>query len=258
MHENAIFDFANEPYHGTHVPELHNMAHAQAEAAVATDGLDVLWATGASPSDEAIIPGGRYIERHLDRGRDYLNQVRRVRELHGVQEEAGVPVLNGEPLGAHEVKTSNRTDEPWFFYAMGALEALFGVAGTFHCEAGLRCTVPGPVTQTCAQAYLDGKRIVPAQLQGRLIYKNNEHDGSPVAGANLEDPGSDSSNWSPIQDPNGGPIVRAYSGILGDEGWTVVLSRPEGHDGVGDLMWAWQHGPNASLFPHVQVYAVSQ
>jgi hypothetical protein len=260
-HENAVFEFANEPYHATHVEELHDMANAQAEAAIATDGLDVLWAPGASPDDESIIPFGRFVTRHLDRSRDLLNQVRRVKALdQDVQQIAGVPTINDEPMGADEEASDNRSNEPWFFYAMGALEAGFGIGGTFHCEAGLTCAIPGPVTHQCALAYLQGKRMVPEGEQGYLDYRNIAHEGSPVVQGNLEDPGPPE-DWFPIQDPNGGPIIRAYSFVHRANGWTVVLSRNPLQDPSKDLVWAWSRGTmeviDSAPYPYVQVYRVT-
>jgi len=262
MHDNALFEFANEPYHGTHVSELHSMAFTQAEAAIATDGLDVLWAPGASPDDEAHIPSGRYTNRHLDRNhRDRLNEVRRVKALYSdVQSEVGVPCVNDEPRGADEKDESEtgraRSNEPWFFFAMGALEAGFGVPGTFHCQDGLACNVPGPVQQECARAYLEGKALIADELQGHMQYLNNEHNGSPVQGLNLEDPGSDRDRWSSIQDDPSGPVIRAYSFIRNGTGLTVVLTRPVDHDGNRDIVWRVADRRVTRVMPHVQVYAV--
>jgi len=267
QHANTLYEWANEHYHDGHAPEVQDAQMAEVEATLAVAGLDLPWMASASTSDEprcldpechlTVVdpPWGAIVTRHLSRERDLLNMIRRLKALHDTMAGVARPVLNGEPLGADEVSTpdddlvpvSNRTNTPWFFYAQGALEAGFGLAGCFHSEAGLRCTLPGPVTTACAGAYHLGRnRVSPGDL-GTLEYKNTGHDGSPVVAGDFEDPG-------------GGPIIRAYSFVRDGEGITVVLHRPEriaSH--TAHLTWdpAWQVGPDQSTYPHVRVYGVA-
>lgn len=254
-HVNAVFEWANEPGHGTQVSDLHDMADVTTFARQAVAGLDLAWAAGAG-EDELPEPGGAYRTRHLDRGRDSLNQVRRVRELYKVVEETGTPVVNDEPIGADELDGSvtgrQRKAEPWFFFAMGALEQCFGLGGTFHLQDGLATVVPGPVQQRCAAAYLEGTRILPDGERRR--YLNARHAGSPVLNIWPEE-----ADHHEPETPGGGPIVRAYSFVGDAAGVTVVLHRPEHFDvSAVTLGNGWRSVGHETPYPHVTLMAVAR
>lgn len=251
-HAHAFFELINEPGHDTHLEIFHDMAFVQAAAETACADLDpLIWSAGTSPDDEAVVPSGRYVTRHLDRSRDPLNQVRRVKELaFEVQSAVRAPVLNDEPTGADEqpgaVTGKDRINEPWFFYAMGALQAVFGIGGTFHLEAGLTTVIPGTVQHACAAAWTDGMRVLEDREHG-LDYFNAGHDGSPVRGADFEDPGD-------------GPVIRAYSGLRNNgTGLTIVLHRPLEYDDAW-VEWDpdWTAGRDLSPYPFVRVFEVTK
>ena len=74
----------------------------------------------------------------------------------GVGAALKVPVVCGEPMGAHEVNQPGRRDNnPENFRRAGRILG-WGPGGTFHSEAGLRSEPWGPVQFACAQAFFEG------------------------------------------------------------------------------------------------------
>lgn len=221
QYENGIVELANEFLHATQSDRIHDTGYLQRIGG----GLPVPWALGA-PNGEIDEPdehnryigaGGSYCSVHLNRGRDFWNQVRRVRELFAVYEAERVPVLNNEPIGAAEAQQpGKRETSPLFFRTMGILNRLFEVGGVFHLESGLQCSPPGPTESACAAAFRDGSLLVSED--DVFDYRNVGHAGSPV------------------QRADGLPYdrgARGYSFIAGDRGYTVLL----GTDGDPRVEW---------------------
>jgi hypothetical protein len=227
---NAILEVANEPYHGTQADAIHS-----ADTLLALGRQSQLpFALGAAQDDESVeMGGGSYVTAHLDRGRDKWNQVRRVRELAVLGDTTRKPVLNNEPIGAAEVSQGGRREsDPAFFFCMGALNRIFEVGGVFHSEAGLNGTLPGPVQQACADAFVEGSRIVP--VEDRLVFKNATWADSPIVKARFED-----------------TIVRAYTGVGGSVAWTVLVGL-SGDPGL-ELRPPWRIARRLAQRPGVEV-----
>ena len=193
---SAILELANEYEHGSQ-----DLAYEDLQRWGQTYCGGLHWAVGApsvdEPTPEGYWPGagGTYGTAHLDRGRDFWNQCRRVREIYACSEESGTPVLDNEPLGADELDGAatgkQRSNDPAFFACLGALDRGFpGVGGCHHNQAGLDAVVPGPTQQKCAEAYVAAWRAVDGLLQTSIpLYKNAGHADSPVvafAGATRE------------------------------------------------------------------------
>jgi len=231
--EGVVVEGANEIGHGTQAEDLtiENIreviqdpafvALTVACGAVFTDEPD---ATGRYPGY-----GGDYCTVHLDRGRDYWNQCRRVRELYACVEAEGVPCLDNEPLGAAELDGEDtgkqRCNDPPFFACLGALDRAFqGVGGIHHSDAGVDVLLPGPVQTACAAAYVAAHLAVERCLPGVVGgYYNAGHTNSPV-GYYTE------AQWAH-------EIVRHYSFCHGGRGASVVigLANP-------NLHLNWQNG----------------
>lgn len=232
----VLVQAANEHYHGTHVDWLHDPANVDGLAA----GLPL---TTASPAaeDEALVPTGGYVTRHLDRGRDKWNMVRRVRELEAVSGGTGKFVVNDEPIGAAEANQPGRREsDPSIFFTFGVLGRIFEVGSTFHCEAGLRCDPLVGNQLACAQVFVQGATIVP--------------DDRVLAFQNANNPRPDGSRpWpdSPVQWFDEGAAVRCYTGVCGDEAWTCAL----GLSGDPRIQWhtAWQPEGVVAQLSGVQV-----
>jgi len=174
------------------------------------------WTLGAplgtdEPTPEGTYPtaGGLFNDAHLDRDRDTWNQVRRLRELAAVRESQRTPMFNGEMIGADEqmggaTGTKQRRNDPPFFFAAGLLSRGFELATVFHSEDGLWARTLRPVTRACAEAFVAGWRAI--DTHSRLDFINAGWAGSPVAGAEFDH-----------------GIVRAYSFVSQNRGWTVLV-----------------------------------
>jgi hypothetical protein len=190
--------------------------------------------------------GGAFGTAHLDRGRDKWNQVRRVREIEACSAAGRIPVLNNEPVGAAEPGTpGQRRNDPEFFFTLGVLNRLFEVGGVFHFQDGLHTTVPvGSVQQQCARAFVRGSHALDA-ISERLTYLNVGHAGSPVSSAKFNE-----------GDTNHPGVTRAYSGVSGARGFTVLL----GLAGDPGVVWAngWQPVKVVDEMPGVRIISIAR
>ena len=155
-HANAIVQIANEHYHPTQVPALHDPATLTALAALIPK--PVLYTESASADDTAARPQGLFITRHLSRGGTPAEMAARLALLGGLAKSTGKPVVNGEPIGAAERPVpGRRLSDPRAFRELARRTVEAGLAGgTFHCEDGMFARVPGPIQQACARAWVDG------------------------------------------------------------------------------------------------------
>jgi hypothetical protein len=185
----------------------------------------VPWTVGApvgtdEPAPEGSYPtdGGLFNDAHLDRGRDFWNQVRRVRELEMVSAVTGKPCISGEPIGAAEQsQTGRRESNPTFFWTLGLLCRGFEIGSVFHSEDGLNGKLLGPNQRLCAEEHVAGFRAIPTDE--RLRFVNAGWSGSPVTAADFDH-----------------GITRAYSFVTASRGWTALVGK------VGDPRVAWGGG----------------
>jgi hypothetical protein len=259
-HPAVLLELANEIGHPTQHEDV-DADHLREWGHRHCGGL--VWAVG-STGDELTAPpdssydghGGRYITFHLDRGRDLLNQIRRLKEAHDITEKYGDPTCDGERLGAdtHDGSRTGRqrTNQAWFFYAAGVLNRGFSRASFHHSQAGLHCEIPDHVQRACAAAELEGQRVVESVLGVDTVpdFINAGHGGSPVTNsggsAAFEDRGSEGG------EP--GPFIRAYSFTSGDRAVTCALHRPEAYpDGVLVIGNGWRPVHIKAARPHVTV-----
>jgi hypothetical protein len=213
---NAVIELVNEIGHPTQDDRVTDLNWLASLAA----GLPGPVAFGASGDDESISArSGAYETKHLDRGRDKWNMVRRVRELENVSNTLKKPVLNNEPI-----KAVSQLGDPAIYFTMGALNRGFEVGGVFHFDAGLQGLVPPADQQACADEYVAGSRILGTD--DKLTFYNAGWGGSPVKGARFDQ-----------------TIVRAYSFIGNGQGWTVLL----GLSGDPGVEWSGGWRPGAVL-----------
>jgi len=224
---NATLEAANEFYHGSQSGAIHDTANLRRWC----KGLALPWAVGAAKEDEPLEDGydgagGSYCTAHLDRGRDYWNQVRRIREIYAIASRHNVPSWDNERIGAADFyQSSRRMNDPVFFLTAGLLDRCFDTPAIHHTNAGLECTIPGGVETLCADAFVRGLTgIVPADW-GVLQYQNSGHtsQGSPVASFD--------------------GATRCYSFIQGGRGVTCVL----GGTNATKIQWANSFQPVETL-----------
>ncbi len=200
---HALVQVANEHYHATQVRALHDPAVVEALGRELPDV--VTWTASPAASDEAPVPQGEYVTRHLDRSRDTWNRTRRVRELELLSATAGKPVIDDEPIGAAEQdRSGSRSANPDEHLARAALARLMGTVGsTFHCDDCLYARPLGPLQRQAARAFIAGTHVVPDHVV--LAFRNAGWTGP------LE---------SPVKSFSG--AVRAYTGV--SDALTVVVS----------------------------------
>jgi len=230
--QGVVVEAANEVGHGTQAADLTFENIREVVYDPTWDSLLVAFGApvGTDEPDETghfAGAGGDYMTAHLDRGRDYWNQCRRVRELFANVEAENHPCLDNEPLGAAEhAEPGKRENDPPFFACLGALDRAFqGVGGVHHSDAGLDCVPPGEKEQACASAYVEAHLAVQRILGARAgRYYNSGHEGSPVG------------RYTDEQYEH--EIIRHYSFVLDDaRGASIAIgvSNP-------NLKFTWQNG----------------
>jgi hypothetical protein len=158
-HPNAIVEIANEHYHPTQSPALHDPEFLRELARGIPPG--VLYTESAASDDAARDPQGQFITRHLSRAGTGTQMLDRLSLLVKLGAETGKPVVSGEPIGAGERdQPGRRLANPGFFRDLARRTAAAGLAGgTFHCEDGIFARIPGPVQQLCAKAWVEGAAV---------------------------------------------------------------------------------------------------
>lgn len=242
--DNAILELANEAWHPTQDDEVHDFNYLRRLYDLVP--RHVICALGAPDYDEPQNPDvwpepiGDYLTLHLDRGRDKWNQVRRVRELEAASAQTRRPVLNNEPTGADELDGSQtgrqRINDPAWFFALQLLNRIFEVGGVFHSQAGLNTELPGPVQEECAKAFVRASRLIP--VEDRLTFKNTGWADSPIRSADFNQ------------------VIRAYSGITGNRGWTVFVGLSG--DPRIEFQNGWQEVGVTAEVPGVKVIEIAR
>lgn len=202
---------ANEPYHATQSDAVHDYSNLPKWS----QGCGVPVAYGAGANDYDSDPQGDYVTRHLDRGRDLWNRVRRVKDLGDLAASLKKLVGDDEPIGADETdQPGKRSAQPQEFFAQGVLDRLFGLASTFHCTDCIGAKVPGTVQQQCAAAYIAGATLVPDDASFQYL---NDHYGV-----------TDGADWS--------KVIKVYSFIGATKSYTVLIGL------TGDPAVKWVNG----------------
>lgn len=229
----CTLQFANEHWHPSQSPRLRDRAFLSSLAGHTQSGQ--VYTQSAPQNDEDREPSGVYYTRHLDRGRDPWNMVRRVRELEALSAEKNVPVVNGEPIGFGEVhEPGRRLTSPSIAYAFGVLSRIFDVGTTFHCQDCLYARVPGPVQQDAARAFIAGIQDIPTT--DRLQFFNTGWQDSPVESANFD------------------CVTRVYSGVISLRSYTLLL----GLNCAPNIKWrgSWLAQRVLGERPQVQLWEV--
>jgi len=158
-HPNVVVQIANEHYHPTQVPEVHDPAVLAELGRLVPP--QVLYTESPAAEETAREPAGQYLTRHLSRGGSPARMLERVDLLRRLGLEAGKPVVNDEPIGAGERdEPGRRLSDPGFFRDLASRGVAAGLAGgTFHCEDCLQARVPGPIQQRSARAWVEGASV---------------------------------------------------------------------------------------------------
>jgi hypothetical protein len=158
-HENSVVQVANEHYHPSQTPDVHDPAVLRDLAGLLPP--QVLHTESAAAEDTAAEPQGQFITRHLSRNGTPASMAAQVAELGSLSVRMGKPVVNDEPIGADERSVpGRRLADPDAFRAISRKEREAGLAGgTFHCEDCLYGRIPGSVQRACARAWIEGAGV---------------------------------------------------------------------------------------------------
>jgi len=177
----AAIELANENGHPTQQGDLTDRGFLRKLKSLVPAGVPVSMGSNCCGQDDEHewYPGGDYITIHTDRSGDAWNRTSHLRELESLSARTGRFVVDDEPIGAGDVdQPGRRSTNPNEYFARGVLSRVFGVGATWHCEACLHATVPGPVQQASATAFIAGTRIVPDDVL--LRFQNVGSVNSPV------------------------------------------------------------------------------
>jgi hypothetical protein len=231
---NCVLEIANEPYHGSQA-SLDEPALMQRLQQQVPKELPVAW--GAARGDESHeMAGGTFVVVHVGRSGDRWTRIARMRSLAALSAATGKFVVDNEPVGAAETPERSRRDSaPEAFFAQGVLSRLLDVGSTFHCEDCLPARVPGPVQRRCADAFVEGRRIVPEDVNPTIV--DAASAGAPATLA-------------------GGVNGRIFTATAGDRAWSLIL----GGSNEAAVRWhgGWRAGTRIAQRPGVEVWTAGR
>lgn len=172
-HANALVEIANEPFHHTQHPSLHDRATLARLAALVPDEVLVAYGSGRTIDDspDGESGGGDYVTVHTPRGGDDpWNHVRELADGAALVARYGRPVVSDEPIGvAPEASRGRRDNSPERLRAAALLTRMTGMHATFHYEGGLQARVPEGVELACFEAWAEAWTDLPDEIeQGRF------------------------------------------------------------------------------------------
>ena len=222
-HPNAIVEIANEPWHPTQDPRLHDPAFVKVLADLVPGQVPV--ALGSIEGGDGYAAAGRYVTWHSPRSNaaDGWGHVLELASGAALVTRWRRPVISDEPVGAADTLVPGRRDnEPARFAAAAALTRIAGLGGTFHYEGGLQARIPAGKELECFEAWSKGLDAVASMPEG----------GRFLTSGDLQ----------PIADVSG---ARAVFGRFFDREVWVVLVDP----GVVQIDWkaTWREASRAGL-----------
>ena len=165
-HPNAVVEIANEPYHATQQPNIHQDQFLQQLRKEIPASVPV--ALGAAGYPE-LHTGGDFVTFHSSRS-SAEGGWGSVRDLKiGVEflRKAGKPVVDDEPVGAgQKFEPGRRDDSPERFRAHALLAGLLGLYSTYHYEGGLQAKLPTGRELESLRAWREGAELAGAGPQG--------------------------------------------------------------------------------------------
>ena len=184
-HPNAVVEIANEPWHPTQDPRLHDPAFVRALADLVPGQVPV--ALGSIEGRDGYAAAGRYATWHSPRSNDAddWGHVLALADGAALLRKWQKPIVSDEPVGAAEGLIPGRRDnDPRRFAAAAAMTRLAGLGATFHYEGGLQARIPSGRELECFQAWsqgLDAMASMPAG--GRFLASDDLTSTAGVSGA---------------------------------------------------------------------------
>lgn len=157
-HPNAVVEIANEPYHGTQRPELHDTAFLASLRSELPADVPVALGAGSYPE---LLTAGNYVTIHYPRPGGW-RWIKALEDAIEHRRRAGKPIVDDEPMGAGErIEPGRRDADPERFRAAAIAGRLIGIGATFHYEDGLQARRPRGNTLACFRAWQQGMALVP-------------------------------------------------------------------------------------------------
>lgn len=238
-HPNALVEVANEPYHSTQAPTLHDPAEVNRLAGLVPDLVPV--ALGSAEGHEQFS-GGEYATFHFPRGSGSggWQHVVTLAEGAALLSRWNKPLVNDEPIGAASTFIPGRRDnEPARFRAAALMSRLVGMGATFHYEGGLQAAIPAARELECFTAWNDAWTLLPPDIEAAGEFKRA---GESTAAVQAFSEGSalaaferqrGSTAWVVLLDVRGEPALKWQAGWTpGDpqrleQVWIVTATRSE-------------------------------
>jgi len=151
-------EIANEPYHGTQDPKLHDRNTLVSLRKAVPAEVPVALGAGNSGAESG---GGDYVTVHFGRDRGW-GHVAALAEGAALVAKFKAPVVNDEPIGAAEAVVDGRRDaSPERFRAAGLLAIMAGMGSTFHYDGGIHATIPQGRQAACFTAWRSAWTLLP-------------------------------------------------------------------------------------------------
>lgn len=213
-HPNALIEIANEPYHPTQAPPIHDPEFLR--SLIRRVPSTIPTATGAAEFP-SLYGEGAYLTVHFPRssGAQGWGHVRDLSTGRELLSAARKPVINDEPIGAGvRFEPGRRDDDPERFRAAAIASRLIGLGATFHYEGGLQARKPEGRELECFRAWQEGWVLVPGS--------------EPVTPSDPGAPGG------PVKALHGAGHAAAFIGVRGESAWVLVA----GTTGPVNVEWA--------------------
>lgn len=161
-HPNAFVEIANEPFHPTQHPSLHDRATLARLAALIPGPVVVAFGSDA-PGRSG---GGDYVTVHMPRGDTPWEHVGALAQGRDLVTKYGRPVVSDEPMGAAETAQPGRRDNSAErFRAAALLTRMTGMHATFHYEGGLHARIPRGAEKAAFDAWREAWTILPRGIE---------------------------------------------------------------------------------------------
>ena len=167
LHPNAIIEIANEPWHPTQAPFLHDPVNVAGLAEAIPSEVPV--ALGSIERADGYAAGGRYATWHSPRSNadGGWGHVLALADGAALPVRWRKPIVSDEPIGAGEAYQPGRRDnDPRRFAAAAVMTRLAGLGATFHYEGGLQARVPAGHELACFAAWSSGLDAVAGTPAG--------------------------------------------------------------------------------------------
>jgi hypothetical protein len=150
---NCVIEIANEPYHGTQAPAVHDRAFLKRLRGSIAPEIPVALGAASEPQDSG---GGDYATVHLSRdtGKGGWAHVEAIKAASDLPGRLKVPVVSDEPIGAADrLEPGRRDNDPARFAAGARATRAAGLGATFHYSDGIQALIPTGRQLACFEAW---------------------------------------------------------------------------------------------------------